>query len=399
MIQTNSIATKKYLSTLVERFFSNYQLEEEPDFVEFVKLWMKHAEESYIDDNGYERYSFWKTLSNLEDFVDIDEVPNSLLLQFMNHYAENFYNIVENVPYFVEWEIDHFGNRHRVLDEYGNIIYKYNNIRNFLKTSRVFFSSKGSYYSILYLFKLFGGKLDIVPLDRDLVRSSDKNTVLSAINPKTKRLAHLHGIDPDPYVEKLNRLESGDKAIREWWYTHYAYRLHTDLDEEVYKPIVLEILHPAGMKCVWKTFDMDSPIDGWGIDSWGSNDDAYSWGGILGKTGEKILSVSSDAITFAPKTVGYESNEREIVITNIGEGDLTIESITLLDEVNFTLNVYGGYFPMTIVMPLTIGLGESRTFTVKYNPTYIGNHISKIVIKSNDDHNEYINVSLSGNAI
>jgi len=401
---TNSIVNKKYLSIMVDRFFSRYQHEEQPQFVNFVKQWFKYAEESYIDEDGSTKFSFWRTLSNIEDFIDIDKVPNELLKYFMEHYANNFSNIIENIPFFVEWDIDSWGNRHRVKDSNGNIIYRYDNIRMFLKTSRKFFLSKGSYYSFMYLFKLFGGSLEIIPLDRDIIRTSDPRHLLSAPNPKTNRMSHVHGIDPDPYdpnrkTIKVNSI-GGIIPIRDWWYTFYSYKIITDLSEEFYKPIVLEICHPAGMKCTWKEKIDTSKLDGWGYNSWGNinENDKNSWGNLLGISENQQVSLSTTFIKFNNTSPNLMTNYREIEIRNIGEQPLEIYNISSSDNLNFTLifdGIDAGHTPI-VSIPLIINFGETKTFAVRFNPKSIGFKASTIVIDSNSEINNIKNIEIEG---
>ena len=66
----------------------------------------------------------------------VDRVPNELFRTFMRHYASNFDNIFDNIPFYVEWESDGFGYTDRVRDVYGNLVFTYDNIRMFLITAR-----------------------------------------------------------------------------------------------------------------------------------------------------------------------------------------------------------------------------------------------------------------------
>jgi len=405
MTVTNSIVNKKYLSVLVDRFFSRYQHEESPNFVEFVRLWFKYAEESYVDESGNTRFSFWKTLSNLENFIDIDEVPNELLKYMMEHYASNFSNILEDIPFFVEWDIDEFGNRHRVVDSFGNIIYRYDNMRLFLRTSRKFFQSKGSYYSYMYLFKLFGGTLEIRVLDKDIIRLSDTKHVLSAPHPQTNRMSHIHGIDPDPYDPSRSVMKVDSRGalvpIRDWWYTFYAYQLVTNLEEEIYKPIILELIHPAGMKCVWKTIENTADAIGWGYDGWGLHPKKTAWG-ALAPSADPQIEISNLDLTFGSVSVGLDSTYREIEIRNIGEADLIIDVIQLGDDNNYTLTEDGpqaGHTPIGSIKPATIQFGETRTIGVKFNPKLLGDWKTLIVIESNSVTGSVKNINLTGHGV
>ena len=393
------VNNKKYLSILSDRFFSRYQHEEQPEFVEFVTQWFKYAEESYIDENGHTKFAFWKTLSNLENFIDVDTVPNELLRAFVEHYANNFNNVFEQIPFFVEWETTPEGEYRKVRDPYGNIVYKYNNIRMFLKTSRKFFSSKGSYYSYMYLFKLFGGSFEIHPMDRDIIRSSDKKIVLSAPNPETGRLAHLHGISPDPYKISEDTYRENTLGqmvpIRDWWYTFYAYCIKTNLKEDLYKPMVLELVHPAGMKCIWKE---DSGINnnyGWGLSEWGED-----WGDTSPQQ-LPLIKVSASSIQFNNTSPGQVSMFRQIEITNQGTQPLSITNIGINDTDMFKLhltqaNIYEPIGDVNPTSPAIIGFGETKAFQVQFTPLFIGSWDTLLNIASNSEEDDNINIPLSG---
>jgi len=395
----NITNNKKYLSILTDRFFSRYQHEEQPLFVDFVKEWLKYAEESYIDETGNVKFSFWKTMSNLNNFIDIDTVPNELLRVFIEQYANNFDNVIENIPFFVEWGFSPDGHYHKIRDSYGNIIYKYNNIRYFLKTSSKFFSAKGSYYSYMYLFKIFGGTFEIFPIDRDIVRSSDTRTILSTPHPETGRICHLHGISPDPYnitpttyrKNKLNQMV----PKQDWWYTFYTYCIKTNLNEEFYKPIVLELVHPAGTKCMWKESQDVSDKYGWGFSQWG-----IDWGSTSAQQ-KPLIKVSTNSIQFNNTSPGLQSMIRQIEITNNGSETLLITDINIADIDNFKLylNQATGYSPIgdiSPIIPVEIVFGETKAFQVQFQPFLIGSWNTMLTIKSNSEHNDNIQIQLSG---
>lgn len=386
---SSSIINKKYLSILTERFFNQYQHENQKPFVDFVVQWFKYAEESYVDDNGDTKFAFWKVMSNLENFINIDNIPNELLRVFLTHYANNFDSCIENIPFFVEFETDAFGNLTRVVDSYGKIIYKYDNIRLFLKTCKKFFASKGSYYSFLYLFRLFGGSLKMVPIKEDILILSDPNHKLSAPNAHG-RMSHLHGIYNPATPEQ-----------KEWWYTYYTYRLETDLPENIYKPIILELVHPAGTKCMWKQKVNSAVLHGFGYDAFGQNDSKIDdWGNILSLSGLPQIYSDQSSITFDPCTVGLESNYKIVELRNVGEQDLIIDSISSLAS-DYTLKFTGtvaeaGHTPIGTTFPKTIGFGECFTFGIKFKPTIPTLINGTIVITSNSEDGAIKNINLSG---
>jgi hypothetical protein len=394
-----SIVDKKYLSILVDRFFSRYQHEEQSNYVEFAKLWLKHAEESYIDENGITRFSFWKTLSNLDNFIDIDKVPNEVLRLLLEQYADNFKNVIENIPFFVEYETDVFGYKDRVRDEYGNLIYKYDNIRMFLKTSKKFFSSKGSYYAIMYMFKIFGGSLEIIPVERDILIPSNKNHILSAKNPITRRYSHLHGIHPNPYVVSDNYYKRNTNGvmvpIQDWWYTYYTYKIITNLKEDFYKPLLLEVAHPAGMKCIWEEKIDGSLLTGWGYDDWGTD----NWGSIFSLSDVAKINISTNDIQFSNTSKNSMSSWRTVEISNVGEQDLVINDIIVGDDVAFEVEFNDSgtaYDPIGDVLPVTIMFGQTVGFKIRFRPTILGSFSTNIVINSNSDVDNTRNIKLSG---
>ena len=394
---TNSIVDKKYLSILVDRFFSRYQHEEQPNFVEFVKLWFKHAEQSYMDDDGITHFSFWKTLGELDNFIDVDKVPNELLRTFITQYANNFDKLIENIPFFVEYETDPGGFKTQVRDEYGNIVYKYNNIRMFLKTSKKFFSSKGSYYAIMYMFRIFGGSLEIVPVKEDIITLSNPNCVLSAPNSKG-RMAHLHGIHPNPYTTRpeTHKLDSNGvmKPKLDWWYSHYTYEIRTNLEEDFYKPLLLEVAHPAGMKCIWKVVPDTSLLDGWGYDDWGTD----GWGSVFTLSDKSLISLNTNDIQFNNTSKNGESVWRDVEITNTGEQPLIIDEIILLEDVSFEIDLEDAitYPPIGPTYPISINYGQTVGFKIRFTPKLIGNWSTRIIINSNSHESEVRNILLSG---
>jgi len=379
---TNSIANKKYLSVLVDRFFNKYQREEFPQFVDFVKEWFKFSEESYLDENGDVKMNFWKVLSNLDNFIDVNEVPNELLLIFMQQYVSNFSNVIENIPYFVEWGTDQTGIRYRILDSNDNVIYRYNNIRTFLKTYRKFLLSKGSYYSIYYLFKLFGGTCQIYPLWKDILITSSKNHVLSAPNLHTGNLSHLHGIYPNPYT-------SPEGTKPDWWYTWYAYMIKTDLDETLYKPIVEQLVNPAGFKITWRQ-TQDENL-GWGLNNWNDN-----WGDTLAVDKNPIINFSTDEVTFPLSTPYSVSDWREVEVRNLGKASLIIDSIDLSNSIDFEIDLGGGHTPIGNTFPVLLPLYETKTINVRFIPKNTGNLSASITFVSNANNSTENKVDLIG---
>lgn len=400
---SEKIIKNKYLSILIDRFFNDYQKYEYKDYVQFVKEFLEYSESSFIDKDGTVKYGFWKTLSQLDTFIDVDYVPNELLMAFMNHYANNFSQYITHIPYFTQWYVDEFGVKKRYKDSNNNFVYKYKNIRLFLKLSKKFFLNKGDYKSLLFLFKMFDGSCKITPLGRDIIKSSDDYTVLSAPNPKTNRISHFHGIYPDPYNNPRNySFEKKFEGV-DWWYSFYSYEIETNLEEEIYKPLVLELTNPAGMYCVWKT--KTSPDNkGWGVDAWGNplpgNYQNSTWGSLDKSIKVQKLHVDYEDITFQLTSVNTASDWFDIRIRNDGEINLLIEKITISDANNFEINLNGGSNPIgNLTTPALIPFGESKTFSIRFYPKFGGMITANLNINSNDIENNNTSILLTGYAI
>jgi len=93
--------SKKYLSVLTSRFFTNEELEEYPNFTKFIQLWLEQSESMYIDSTGKRRYGFWRVLSQLDSFVDIERVPDLSLKMMIDVFAQEFSDNISFIPYFV----------------------------------------------------------------------------------------------------------------------------------------------------------------------------------------------------------------------------------------------------------------------------------------------------------
>ena len=397
---------QKYLSILTDRLFSNYMWDEYPEFCKAIQVWLRHAESMYIDSNNEYKVGFWKLLSQLPNFIDIDKIPDFALTFMIQTFAESFSDHLGNIKFFlllpqevdltegepldatngskyinittgkfyydkidpktkdfvfndnnekVQEKLDvkanhlyekvdfiwkdrgevsdfdpNFVEKMRQYDDKNKIMLNESNIRSFLKWSRSFYKSKGSVSSFYMLFRMFGGNVEIIDNSDDIIRVSDwKNigvhhenyglldirwkesmtpeqienmedlyelelkghieipennepnfkyslnvginpfelakkleyqnfvdkirpywsedasythqlTVISGINPHTKRYNHIHGICQENIVDK------------DWWYTFFSYTLRTHLREELYKDIVLQILHPSGFHMTWE---------------------------------------------------------------------------------------------------------------------------------------------------
>ncbi len=98
---------------------------------------------------------------------------------------------------------------------------------------------------------------------------------------------------------------------------------------------------------------------------------------------------------FGIYNVGATSYTKEVRIYNFGGSDLTINSISISDDTNFSINLNGGSNPC-MQIPKTVGSASYCSFEVTFTPQSNGNLSSTITIQSNDPRNSEINIELTG---
>ncbi|MDD3535824.1 MAG: S8 family serine peptidase [Candidatus Cloacimonetes bacterium] len=86
-----------------------------------------------------------------------------------------------------------------------------------------------------------------------------------------------------------------------------------------------------------------------------------------------VLSVTPDTWEFPLTVINMEST-KEFTIRNIGFGTLSVNSITITDDTYFTLE--------NDPTPIGLEAGVGTTFTLKYQPTAVGDHSTEIIVSS-----------------
>lgn len=94
---------------------------------------------------------------------------------------------------------------------------------------------------------------------------------------------------------------------------------------------------------------------------------------------------SADALDMGLKPV-TQTAQSVYSIYNSGQVDMTVERITFLAE---------GY-SIAEQLPMTVGVKETKTVTVKYNPTMKGTHSTTMQVYTNDPLNRMKSVAVSG---
>ena len=94
---------------------------------------------------------------------------------------------------------------------------------------------------------------------------------------------------------------------------------------------------------------------------------------------------SADALDMGLKPV-TQTAQSVYSIYNSGQVDMTVERITFLAE---------GY-SIAEQLPMTVGVKETKTVTVKYNPTVKGTHSTTMQVYTNDPLNRMKSVAVSG---
>jgi hypothetical protein len=130
-------------------------------------------------------------LDNIPKYIDISLVPESMFEEVVYQYANSFPNDVLN-------KID---------------------VRTFIKNSKVFYTTKGTLDSFRFIFNLLGGKLNFY-FPQDNIFTISETSVLSGEN----------------------------KIHDNKYYAFYTYEIETDLDQSVYRDLILNTVHPSGFR-------------------------------------------------------------------------------------------------------------------------------------------------------
>ena len=260
---------KKFLSVLVSKFFNNEQFEQYPDFVEFLRTWLRYLETDVNADGNSGAYAI---ISKINSYADVDTVPDVIILEFMKHYASVFSSdeVLNAIDYFTS----------------AGVV-NYEHVRYFLRISRLWFNSKANINSIFVIYRMLQKNLRIRYTARQLLKCSayenhsiyayssasgaltvtDDYWPVSYISAKATDtdldlLFHTHGQDLD--TDRHGAFD--DKII--WGY----YGLIFDTDHDIYqsKLLLRRVVQPTGIAYYFKQFDYTITA-GWGTQQFGSD--------------------------------------------------------------------------------------------------------------------------------
>ena len=107
--------------------------------------------------------------------------------------------------------------------------------------------------------------------------------------------------------------------------------------------------------------------------------------GLLGL--QPIIAISSNLFDFGDIIIDEDSTQI-LTISNVGDGDLIIESMVLSDENIFAIN------PFALVNPILPG--NSQDIEIIFSPQDSINYSESLIIHSNDDNSSELEISLMG---
>lgn len=144
---------KKFLSIFTSRFFTENQHEEYPNFVEFMREWMRYVETEENEDGVR---GFYSILSKIEQYPNPDLAPSAIIPEHLRQLALPFHESMEMIPYFKDGSS---------LD--------YDKIRHFLRFARMWMRNRANRESIHTLFAMLGSKARVTATQDMLFRVSD----------------------------------------------------------------------------------------------------------------------------------------------------------------------------------------------------------------------------------
>ena len=182
-----------------------------------------------------------------------------------------------------------------------------------------------------------------------------------SLGADAKRLTYWYWIGTDTVAEPLSVEISTDQATWTNLYTHS----NTANTLAWYQQVVS--LADYANQTVYLRFS--------GISNYGSNITDLGLDDIVVETipAAPIFSVAPAAWDFG-QTVINTVNTKQFTVANSGGGSLTISNI----------GISGSYYTLTSnPAPVTLGAGQSATFTVQYAPTVAGTHEGTVTITDN----------------
>lgn len=268
---------KKYLSVLIDKFFDSDIIQNYPNFIKIIKGWLEQCDFGYThhekDKDGKWISSqnvdgFWKIINELEGFGDIDRIPDGqALLLALSQYSIQIYQNIKQIPYF-----------YNDIDE----TYNYNNIRYFLRVSKLFAQSKGSPTSLFFFFKLIQEKLEIRFPYKQIIKLSEISPVYNEdgtvaytedeygekrirFNPSSV----INGNENIKDIDSLCHIQGYDEFTGIRW-APYTLILKTNYsatfgksENEVsnFRSMIEEILKPVGVEFFWRDLKISDVKD------------------------------------------------------------------------------------------------------------------------------------------
>jgi hypothetical protein len=110
------------------------------------------------------------------------------------------------------------------------------------------------------------------------------------------------------------------------------------------------------------------------------------------------IAVSPTIHDFGDVVVDSSSAPLETTFFNVGNAQLEVSALSLLDATNYTLDVDGGANPCG-TPPFTITASASCTVSISFSPKSIGIKSATLTISSNDPDEDTLDIALNGNGV
>jgi hypothetical protein len=153
------------------------------------------------------------------------------------------------------------------IENRGNIAQDEERFRNFVRNIRTeFYHRKGNENSYRYFFKTLYGVTGFGASGSDIGIDYPKKYIMRLNGGRFSGLGSLENGSTGSYEEisSLGGSYLNRSVLRDgWWYQDYSYLIKVGRDDDQYSDILLNVLHPAGLKPFFeKTIDDYVPIGG-----------------------------------------------------------------------------------------------------------------------------------------